>query len=91
MIDKHDTLKSIPNMKNVILELGVGEKKRISNAIGIDILDGESSSLFIFFYYFSQLKGLKFTSSHHIRNVDFLHPIHPVFGLSNENFNGNVV
>ena len=42
MIDKHDILKSIPNMKNVILELGVGEKKRISNAIGIDILDGES-------------------------------------------------
>ena len=41
MIDKYGILKSIPGMEKVVLELGVGGKKRISNAIGVDILDGD--------------------------------------------------
>ena len=41
MIDKYNILDSISEMKSVVLELGVGNRKRISSAIGIDILDGE--------------------------------------------------
>jgi len=40
MIDKYNILDSISEMKSVVLELGVGNRKRISSAIGIDILDG---------------------------------------------------
>ena len=39
LIDKTDTIKRIPNMEKVILELGCGTKKQIKNAIGIDVLD----------------------------------------------------
>ena len=42
MIDKYGVLKSIPTMEKVVIELGVGENKRISTAIGIDILDGDN-------------------------------------------------
>jgi ubiquinone/menaquinone biosynthesis C-methylase UbiE len=41
MIDKYNVLDSISKMKSVVLELGVGNRKRISSAIGIDIIDGE--------------------------------------------------
>ena len=42
MIDKYGFLKSIPSMEKVVLEIGVGDKKHISNAIGIDIIDGDN-------------------------------------------------
>ena len=42
MIDKYGILETIPSMEKVVIELGVGNKKRISNAIGIDILDGDT-------------------------------------------------
>lgn len=40
--DKNNFLNSIYKMDEIILELGVGNRKRISSAIGIDILDGEN-------------------------------------------------
>lgn len=40
MIDRNDTIKSLKTNKLTIkIELGVGERKRHNNAIGIDILD----------------------------------------------------
>ena len=82
MIDKHDTLKSIPNMKNVILELGVGEKKRISNAIGIDILDGESVD--IVGDVIEVLKEIKDSSVDQVYSFHFLEHIENYIEVVNE-------
>ena len=41
MIDKYNVLDSISEMKSAVLELGIGNCKRIFSDIGIDILDGE--------------------------------------------------
>lgn len=39
LIDKHKILDKINSQNNIELELGCGNRKRISNAIGIDVLD----------------------------------------------------
>lgn len=41
MIDKHKILDTINSSTNIELELGCGDRKRIDNAIGIDVLDYE--------------------------------------------------
>lgn len=40
--DKHDLLSTLADRQVVALELGSGDRKRLSNSIGIDMLDYES-------------------------------------------------
>ncbi len=42
IIDKQYILKRLTHMPEVVLELGCGNRKRLTNSIGIDVLDYES-------------------------------------------------
>jgi len=42
LVDKHDLLPTLADRSSVTLELGCGDRKRLPDSIGIDILDYES-------------------------------------------------
>lgn len=82
MIDKYGFLKSMPSMEKVVLELGVGSKKHISNAIGIDILD--SDSVDIVGDAVEVLKAIKDSSVDQVYSFHFLEHIDDYIEVVNE-------
>ena len=82
MIDKYGYLKSMPSMEKVVLELGVGNKKHISNAIGIDILDGDSVD--IVGDAIEVLKAIKDSSVDQVYSFHFLEHIDDYIEVVNE-------